>query len=69
MDTLQMLRGTLRSVFSVVRASLEDNPPDEWGVELNIGFKGTTTPIPVIVSGESSVAVFTPKWAKPKSGD
>ena len=35
-----------------VHDALKDMSPDEWGVEMSIGFKGTSTPIPFIASGE-----------------
>jgi hypothetical protein len=66
-DTFKMLKGTLIGVFNFVHDSLKDNAPDEWGVELSIGFKGTTNPIPVIVSGEANAAIkVNAKWVKPK---
>lgn len=56
-DTLGSLKGTLSSIFNTVNDSMKENQPDEWGVELNIGFKGTVSPIPVIVSGESNASI------------
>jgi len=65
MDTLESLKGTLSSICDTVHDSMKANQPDEWGVELNIGFKGTVSPIPVIVSGESNVAIKVhAKWKK-----
>jgi hypothetical protein len=67
-DSIHLLKDTLRGVFDVVHASLKDHAPDEWGAELNISFKGTTSPIPVIVSGESGAAIKVhAKWVKPKA--
>jgi len=57
LDTMKTLKGTLSSVFNTVQEAVKDKSPDEWDVELNIGFKGKVNPIPVIVSGESSVAI------------
>jgi hypothetical protein len=66
-DTLQKLKDTLSGVFSMIHGSLKDSAPDEWGAELNIGFKGTTNLIPVIVSSEANVAIKVhAKWVKPK---
>jgi hypothetical protein len=66
-DTMKKLQGTLQAFFETIRDSVGINPPEEWGAELNIGFKGTVNPIPVIVSGESSVAIKVhAKWVRPK---
>tara|TARA_B100000953_G_scaffold277113_1_gene251712 strand:+ start:2337 stop:2693 length:357 start_codon:yes stop_codon:yes gene_type:complete len=64
-DTLESLKGTLGTVFSTIRDSIKENAPDEWGVELNIGFKGKVNPIPIIVGAESNVALkIHAKWKK-----
>ncbi|GAB6044327.1 CU044_2847 family protein [Endothiovibrio diazotrophicus] len=64
-DTMETLKGTLGSVFSTINDSVNENVPDEWGVELNIGFKGKVNPIPVIVGAESNVALkVCAKWKK-----
>ena len=65
LDTFKTLQGTLKTVFDTIQESLKDNPPDEWGAELNIAFKGKLNPIPVIVGTESSVAIKVhAKWVK-----
>lgn len=65
-DTMKSLQGTLRGVLQVVHEAIKEKAPSEWGVELNIGFKGKTSPIPVIVSGEASASVKVhAKWVKP----
>jgi hypothetical protein len=64
-DALKTLKGTLGSFFSSINESLMEKSPDEWGAELNIGFKGKVNPIPVIVGTESSVAIKVhAKWVK-----
>ncbi|WLE96078.1 MAG: CU044_2847 family protein [Candidatus Electrothrix communis] len=68
LDTMKTLKGTLSSVFNTVQDAVKDKSPDEWGVELNIGFKGKVNPIPVIVSGESSVAIKVHAHWKKKQG-
>jgi hypothetical protein len=41
--------------------------PDEWSVEMNIGFKGKATPIPYIASGELDGGIkITATWKKDK---
>jgi hypothetical protein len=65
-NTFQILKGTLKGVFTAIHSSFHEHAPDEWGAELNIGFKGGTTPIPVLVSGEANVTMKVhAKWTKP----
>lgn len=67
-DTVASLQATLRGVVKIVHESLKDNSPAEWGVELAIGFKGKTNPIPVIVSSEANASLKVhAKWLKPQS--
>lgn len=64
-DAMEVLKNNLQSVFNTVHESVKNNSPDEWGVELNIGFKGKINPIPVIVGSESNVAIKVhAKWKK-----
>jgi hypothetical protein len=50
-----------------VHASLKAANPDEWSVEMNIGFKGKATPIPYIASGELDGGIkITATWKKDK---
>jgi hypothetical protein len=66
-DTMQVLKDTLHSMISTVYEGIKKHQPDEWILELSIGFKGKTNPIPVILSGESEVAMkVTAKWKKPE---
>jgi hypothetical protein len=64
-DALESLKTTVKGVINTIHESLEENAPHEWGVELNIAFKGKVSPVPVIVSGESEVAIKVhAKWVK-----
>lgn len=64
-DAMQVLQNSLQTVFNAVHDSVKNNAPDEWGVEVNIGFKGKLNPIPVIVGSESSIAIKVhAKWTK-----
>ncbi|MCP4697936.1 MAG: hypothetical protein GY862_13950 [Gammaproteobacteria bacterium] len=66
-DAMETLKSTLSGVFNTIHEGIKDKAPDEWGVEINIGFKGKVNPIPVIVGGESNVAVKVhAKWVKPR---
>ncbi len=69
-DTLKAMQITLKGVFEAVHDSVKERMPSEWGVELNIGFKGTTSPIPIIVSGEANASVKVhAKWKKSTEGN
>jgi len=62
-DTMSLLKGTLGSTANMVYEGVKECSPKEWSLELNIGFKGKASPVPVILSGESNVAIkVTAKW-------
>lgn len=64
-DTLKAMQGTLKGICEAVHESVKEQSPSEWGVEINIGFKGKTSPIPIVVSGEASASVKVhAKWKK-----
>jgi len=64
-DTIQLLHDTLKPVAEAIHEAFRKAQPDEWSMELNIGFKGKANPIPVIVSGETSVAIkIKASWKK-----
>lgn len=64
-DAVQLIKSNIASMASLVHESLKDNQPEEWGVELNIGFKGRANIIPVILSGETTGGIkVTAKWTK-----
>ncbi|MCI5167158.1 MAG: hypothetical protein D3903_13955 [Candidatus Electrothrix sp. GM3_4] len=66
-DVNEILRQSLSSIFETVAESVKEKQPDEWGVEVNIGFKGKTNPIPVILSGEANASIKVhAKWTKDK---
>ncbi|MFM2057419.1 MAG: hypothetical protein RLY71_1804 [Pseudomonadota bacterium] len=63
-DVADQLKTIIRSVTGPVQAALQELPPDEWSVELNIGFKGEAG-IPCITKGEANASVkVTAKWKK-----
>ena len=51
------LRATIDTLASDVAHALERAQPNEWTVEFNIGFKGKTQPIPVVLSGEANAVL------------
>lgn len=63
--TMFLFRENIRNMAESVHEAIEDMSPDEWSVEMNIGFKGTATPIPFIASGELEGGVkVTVTWKK-----
>lgn len=64
-DAAEILKQNFRSISHLVADSMSSAQPEEWTLELNIGFKGKVTPIPVILSGESDVSLkVVAKWKK-----
>jgi uncharacterized membrane protein len=64
-NVLKQLHTTLGAVVDSIQDSVKASAPDEWGAEINIGFKGEVNPIPVIVGSESSIAIkIHVKWVK-----
>ena len=64
-DTMELVKNTLKSIANIVHEGMQLTKPDQWALEINIGFKGKANPIPVILSGESSAAIkVTAKWSK-----
>ncbi len=64
-DAIEALKDNIRELAETVHSSLQARQPDEWTLEMNIGFKGTTRPIPVILSGEASGGIkVTATWKK-----
>ncbi|MCI5144711.1 MAG: hypothetical protein D3923_04110, partial [Candidatus Electrothrix sp. AR3] len=41
-DIATLLRQNLTGIFDTVAEAVKEKQPDEWGVEVNIGFKGKT---------------------------
>lgn len=63
-DVGDSLRAAIKAVTGPVQAALKDLPPDEWSIELNIGFKGEAG-LPCITKGEANASVkLTAKWKK-----
>jgi hypothetical protein len=64
-DAMKSLQQNIKTIAETVHASFQAHQPEEWTLELNIGFKGKASPIPVILSGEASGAIkVTAKWLK-----
>jgi len=65
-DAQALLRASIGGMAEAVRASLAGHAPDEWSLELGIGFKGTTQPLPVILSGSAEAALKVKAvWKRP----
>ena len=64
-DAMEALKDNIQVLAETVYDSLQARQPEEWSLEVNIGFKGKTSPIPVILSGEASGSIkVTAKWKK-----
>ena len=62
-NAIEILKGMLVGTANALHEGIKKTKPDEWNLEMNIGFKGKVNPIPVILSGESNVAMkVTLKW-------
>ena len=60
---------TLRSMIDAlavdVASALNKAAPTEWTLEFSIGFKGKSTPIPVLLSGGENAALkLTATWKR-----
>ena len=60
----ERVRSTLSALATTVRAALDKAEPEEWTLEINLGFKANGG-IPFITEGEANGAVkVTAKWKK-----
>ena len=64
-DALKSMQQQITTLAKTVNDSFSAHQPEEWSLELNFGFKGKSSPIPVLLSGEASGSVkVTAKWKK-----
>ena len=64
-DALAQMRDNIEILANRVQEALAKSQPSEWSVEINIGFKGKTRPIPFIVEGSADAALkVTATWKK-----
>jgi len=67
-DALALMRASIAGLARHVRDSLSADtlggrPPEEWTMEVSIGFKGESEPTPVIVTGSATGSVkVTARW-------
>ena len=55
---------TIKALSTTVRSALDSAEPDEWSLEINLGFKGKAG-IPFITEGEANGAVkVIAKWKR-----
>ena len=60
----EQVRSTISALASTVRQALQQAQPDEWSLEINLGFKGKAG-IPFITEGEANGAVkVIAKWRR-----
>lgn len=64
-DLADSIRDLVEVVTAPARAAFAGSQPEEWAIELNIGFKGESG-LPFVAKGEANAAVkITAKWKKP----
>lgn len=64
-ESMKIFKENIRNMAESVHESLKDLQPDKWTVEMNVGFKGTATPIPFIAGSEVKGGVkITVTWKK-----
>jgi hypothetical protein len=64
-DPMALMRNSIGAMARNVHASLAEHAPHEWAMEVSIGFKGETQPIPVIVTGSATGSVkVIAKWKR-----
>ncbi len=64
-SAIGLLRNQISAVADTVQEALVSNRPDELKVELTIGFKGESQPIPVILTGAASGGLkITASWKR-----
>ena len=60
----EQVRSTIRALASTVRQALSDAQPNEWTLEINLGFNSKIG-IPFVTEGEANGAVkVTAKWTR-----
>ncbi|MGD0961923.1 MAG: CU044_2847 family protein, partial [Methylomonas sp.] len=60
----EKVHGTIKALAKTVQAALAEANPNEWSLEINLGFKGKAG-IPFITEGEANGAVkVVAKWSK-----
>jgi hypothetical protein len=64
-DTLEAMQRAIAGMARSVQSSFGDAAPKEWSMELGIGFKGDSQPVPVIVAGSTSGSIkVTARWQR-----
>lgn len=63
-DAADQVHSTIKALCNTVQSALSEAKPNEWSLEINLGFKGSAG-IPFITEGEANGAVkITAKWTK-----
>lgn len=57
LDAFSSLEAGLRDIVASVATIVAESKPSSWKLEVSVGFKGKTSPIPVILSGEADAAL------------
>jgi len=66
--TAHLLKAYIKSIAKSTKEALQEASPDEFSVELSIGFVGKTNPIPVIAGADVQGGIkITAIWKKEES--
>jgi Trypsin-co-occurring domain 1 len=57
LDAMSSLKAGLKDIAESIKYAIEASTPAAWKLEVNIGFKGKTSPIPIVLSGEANAAL------------
>lgn len=57
LDAMASLKTGLKDIAEMVKDAISASAPAAWKLEVNIGFKGKTSPIPIVLSGEANAAL------------
>jgi hypothetical protein len=68
LEAMTSLQAGLRDIVGKIASAISPSNPSTWKLEVSIGFKGKTAPIPVILSGEADAALkLQIEWKHPAS--
>jgi hypothetical protein len=64
-ESVEQIKKTIASIVSVGAEAIKQHAPSEWTIQFEIGFKGKTNPVPILVSSEAqAVLKISAKWTK-----
>jgi hypothetical protein len=65
LNSMKLFQENITNMAETVYDSLKDLKPEEWSLEMNIGFQGEVNPVPFIATGKMNGGIkVTAKWKK-----